>query len=149
MTLHVRDAGGSSAIAYARVRDAGGLSDLGYIRVQDAGGVNVVFSAFGGDSGLIASPTIVYGSTNSHAFQRINTGSTTVTVSPAGPVDSVGWAFDDTGWDAINPTSLTTAFRSPPVGPGDTAIVFATCTVTRGGVPASVDVTAQCSNFGS
>ncbi|QDZ07447.1 hypothetical protein FPZ24_08110 [Sphingomonas panacisoli] len=131
------------------VRTATGLKQVGEVWLRTAAGLKKVFSSFGGDTGLTATPNAVYGSTNSHAFQRIGTGQTTITIAGGGGFDSIGWAFDDTGWDVITPGSLTTGFRSPPVGPGDTALTTITCTVTKGGIPATVELTAECSNYGS
>lgn len=145
----VREPLGVSAIGGVTVREPSGATIIGSIKGRDASNTLVtLFSAFGGGGDLSASPPSVSGYTSSHAPQRINTTTVTITVA-SGTVDAVAWSFDDAGWEAINPTSLTTAFRSPVVGPGDTATTTAHCTVTRGAVDASVAVDLTCSNFGS
>lgn len=148
MTLAIREASGLTDIGGVSVREASGLTAISEIWVREAAGLVKVFSSFS-DAGLSVVPTSAFGYTTSHASQRINTYSVTVTVSPAGPVDSVVWTFDDIGWEALSPGSLTTAFRSPSVGPSDTETTIATCTVTRGAVVATIGVTLSCSNFGT
>ena len=144
MSLSVRDASGLSEIGEVWVRDGSGLSQIAEVWVRDPSGLSQVFGAFS----LSASPQWAEGSVNSKASLRVSTNSVTVAPKPSGSVSSVSWLVDTDGWDVLNPTSLTTAFRSPPIDPGDSQTATATCTVTRGSQSAFVSIPLIASNFG-
>lgn len=143
MSLSVRDAAGLSEIGEVWVRDGSGLSQVAEIWVRDASGLSQVFGSFK----LVASPDTASGSTSSHGSPQITTNAVSVTPNPPGAA-TYAWTFSDGGWSALNSSSPTTAFRSPPVAAGDEITTTATCTATRGTATASVDVPVQVDNFG-
>jgi hypothetical protein len=141
--IGVRTASGLKDIASVYVRTASGLKEIGEVWVRTASGLKQVFGSFS----LSASAETVYGSSSSHGSIRINTSSVTITPTPAGAVTSVAWS-GPAGWDALSPSSLTTSFRSPVIGPSDGSDATFTCTVMRGGSTATIDVGASVTNFG-
>lgn len=144
MTLHVRDTSGQNTIGTVRVRDASGLSIIGQIRVRDPS--NILVEVFGSFS-LTANTLAVYGSTTSHAPATVTTGYVTVTPNPAGAA-TYAWTAADAGWTATSPTSAVTAFRYTGLGPGADETTTFTCTATRGTATATIDISANVSNFG-
>lgn len=143
MSISVRDVSGLNEIGEVWIRDALGLSQIAEIWLRDASGLSQIFGAFS----LVSSGDST-GSTSSHGSLRVSTNTVTVTPKPSGSVTSVLWTIDDGTWDILSPTSLSTGFRSPPLGPGDSSVATATCTVTRGSQTAHVDVGVTAYNVG-
>lgn len=90
----------------------------------------LIYSAFGGTSGVSVAPTAVYGRVNSKATIRVTTGTATGTVNSGTAPFTYAWEFDEGDWSALQPALASTAFRSPPLAPGSDASAGATLVVT-------------------
>lgn len=144
MTLNVRTSGGLKEIGSIFVRTSSGLKEIGEVWVRTAAGLKQIFGAFSAK----AVPGILSGTGYSHSGIRVTTsGWTTVTLSPSDMTGAtIVWSSPDPGWDAVNPGSFTTAFRSPVLGLATEATTTFQGTVTKGSDTADVFVSVSCSN---
>ncbi len=116
---------------------------------NDASGVpRLIFSAGGGGSGASVAPDYVQGSRSSRNAQPVTTSPVTVTLGRGSPTSLV-WSFADGGWSSASPGSLSTSFRSPPLGPDSEAATTAFVTATYSSGPDAVSNTISlfASNF--
>lgn len=103
-----------------KVRDGGGvLRTVTSVKARDSGGVlRTISGGSGGSSGAQLSPLLLQGYVYSAGSPRATTNAAYITMSVGTSPYTVVW-HPDTDWSAVNPTSLTTAFRSPPLFSGD------------------------------
>lgn len=144
-----RDIGGTlRALKGISVRDAAGtLRSVSTAYARDAG--NVLRAIFN-SGGVTVSQSQVFGTINSKATRPATTNSVSLLISGGVAPFMVAWSIDDGSWSVTNPTSTSTAFRSPSLPPGDfaSATAFATVTDASGTVFTSNTVTASATNTG-
>lgn len=120
--MKLRDSSGNlRTITSMKVRDgSGALRAITSMKVRDSGGVLRTISggSGGGSSGAQLSPMLLQGYVYSAGSPRATTNAAYITMSVGVSPYTVVW-HPDTDWSAVNPTSLTTAFRSPPLFSGD------------------------------
>lgn len=124
---------------------------LAQIWQNDNNGVpKLIFAAFDGAAGVTVAPGTVYGRVNSRTSPRVTTTAATGTINSGTPPFSLNWQIDDPNWDALQPASATTAFRSPPLPPTDSQVTTARLVVTdsNGLVATSNTITLSASNDG-
>lgn len=146
----IRTASGLKPIARISVRNVSNVTKaVSAGRVRDAANVSRSLASVGGVTAL-ATPSEVFGYGNSHGAIRISTTTATVTPNGGTPPYTYLWQPDFGTWEAVAPSSQTTAFRSDAVGPGDSSNDNFTCTVTdaNGNVAVSNIVAASATNFG-
>ncbi len=130
--IRYRDANNAlHALKAVRFRDAGGVvRNVKAIRYRDAdNNLRTVFQL--GSLTAIANPDYAYGNGYSGSPIRINTGSSSVSVTGGSGSYTYSWSFaGGSSWQVVSPSSATTSFRSPPLGPGNEDSDTANCTIT-------------------
>lgn len=131
-------------IATMKWRDASNtLRTAAQVYMRDSGGLAPVFSPMS----VTVYPAYANGSVYSVGAPRATTNSVTATAAGGTAPYSVEWTFTEAGWEAINPTLLTTAFRSPSLPPSDPQFTTITCTLTDAhGATASFDFPGTANN---
>jgi hypothetical protein len=137
------------AIRGIKVRGADGILRTivsAYVRGAD----NVLRAIFTSGS-VSVFPQYASGYANSKTAPRVVTSTVTLTISGVTTPYIVAWQVSDSSWQATNPSSASTAFRSPSLSGGEESdtTAFATVTDANGQVFTSDTVTITAQNIGA
>lgn len=123
--ISVRTSTGLQPLKGIQVRDASGtLRNIASVSVRDAGGLRTMTFA----PKASVQPASVRGTGNSANQIRVTTAP--ATASGGG---TYAWSISDPTWNVDYPTSASTTFTSPILGPGEAATATATCVITDAG----------------
>lgn len=138
------------SIAAFRYRDASNvLQTAKAIRYRDAS--NTLRTLYGlSDLKATATPDTSEGFGYSAGTVAVTTNAVTISVTGGSGSYTYSYAFPGgLGWSAVSPTSATTQFRSPGLGPGDNSFETAICTVTDTSNSATTTVNILLSAYNS